>query len=185
MALSVAWRCAEGHTSLPVVYASRHGALERTIELLENLAKDEPLSPTAFSLSVHNSTVGLFSITRRDRSPATAVAAGAETLPAALLEGIGLLADGAEAVLVVYVDTPPPPPYDVFDEEKLPPFAVALLLTRATLGPRCRLTRARGAAKLPCRHAPAALMSFLLEESAEMPLQAGSDLRLARGGADA
>jgi hypothetical protein len=134
---------------------------------------------------VHNSTVGLYSITRRDRSPTTAIAAGADTLPAALLEAVGLLADGAEAVLAVYVDSPPPPPYDAFDREELPPFAVALLLTRAPAGSRCRLTRSRGAAKPPRAHAPAALMSFLLEDSAEMPLQAGSGLSLVRGGADA
>jgi hypothetical protein len=62
MAMSTAWPCAEGLDSVQSVFACRHGALGRTVELLTNLSREEPLSPTSFSLSVHNSTLGLFSI---------------------------------------------------------------------------------------------------------------------------
>ncbi|EQD52842.1 hypothetical protein B1B_10544 [mine drainage metagenome] len=60
MALYVAWQCAGDRMGLPFVFASRHGSLTRTVQLLDSLSQREPLSPAAFSLSVHNSTVGFF-----------------------------------------------------------------------------------------------------------------------------
>src|SRR5690348_4788326 len=92
MAMSTAWPCSEGLESVQSVFASRHGALERTVELLHALSHDEPLSPTTFSLSVHNSTAGLFSIARTDRGAATAMAAGDDSLGLSLLEGANLIA---------------------------------------------------------------------------------------------
>ena len=56
MALATAWTCAEGLDSVQFVFASRHGDLDRTLELLTALGNKDMLSPTSFSLSVHNST---------------------------------------------------------------------------------------------------------------------------------
>src|SRR4051812_6705411 len=61
-ALSVIMPLADSQGAMPLVYVSRHGDLNRTLGLLQDLALGEPLSPTAFSLSVHNATAGLFSI---------------------------------------------------------------------------------------------------------------------------
>jgi len=164
MALHTAWPCAAGLTSVQSVFASRHGALSRTLELLDALARQETVSPASFSLSVHNSTAGLFSIARGDRGAATAMAAGADTLAMSLLEGANLVAEGAENVLVCYADDTLPPPYDSFVSgvNAHHPFAVSLLLTSAEDAPlRCRLTRADTASD----EAPeAALMRFLLDE---------------------
>jgi Beta-ketoacyl synthase, N-terminal domain len=172
MALHVAWRCAEGHTGLPLVFASRHGSLSRTMELLECLARNEPLSPAAFSLSVHNSSAGLFSIARADRSPATALAAGPRTLMAALLEGAGMLTDGAVAVLVVYADETPPPEYRVYVETDTPVFALGLLLTAPDGNqPLCQLSPGRGIAMRQCPEV--AIMRFLMEDVPVARLDAG------------
>src|SRR5688572_17017530 len=62
------------------VFASRHGEVHRSVELLEALARAEPLSPMAFSLSVHNAAAGIFSIGRVVRSGSTSVAAGGDYL---------------------------------------------------------------------------------------------------------
>src|SRR5579885_2115193 len=104
MAVSTAWPCSEGLGSVQSVFASRHGALERTVELLYALSRAETLSPTSFSLSVHNSTVGLFSIARSDRSATTSMAAGEDSLGMSLMEGANLIAAGASHVLVCYAD---------------------------------------------------------------------------------
>jgi hypothetical protein len=129
MSLHVAHACAEGLSQLRLVFASRHGELNRTMDLLRQLAHDEPLSPTAFSLSVHNTAAGIFSIVRRDRSPATAIAAGDETLGCALLEAYCQLeADPALPVLVVYADEPLPEPYRGFATGPEPHHALAVLL---------------------------------------------------------
>jgi len=172
MALHVAWRCAEGHAGLPLVFASRHGSLARTVELLECLARDEPLSPAAFSLSVHNSSAGLFSIARADRSPATALAAGPRTMAAAVLEGVGMLTEGAFAVLVVYADETPPPEYRIYVEPDAPVLALGLLLTVPDgKQPLCQLTPGRGIATGP--NPEVALMEFLVDDVSVVRLDAG------------
>lgn len=179
MALHTAWPCAEGIQSLPFVFASRHGDLNRTLELLSALAKEEVLSPTDFSLSVHNSTAGLFSISRGDRAPATALAAGPDTLGMGLLEGANLLAAGAEQVLVCYAEDAPPGAYApyVADEPARHPFAVSLLLTRDAAPLECRLTRDDSSAE----EAPeAALMRFLTGASTGSVIGVDQPWRLER-----
>lgn len=181
MALHTAWPCAEGLASVPVVFASRHGDLDRTLELLTALAKGDVLSPTDFSLSVHNSTVGLFSIARGDRSPATAVAAGADTLGMGLLEGANMIAAGAEQVLLCYSDDTAPDMFQSYieDEPARSPFSVSLLLTQAADAPlQCRLTRHDGEAS----EAPeTALMRFLVGESGSSVIGVEQPWRLERG----
>ena len=179
MALHTAWPCAEGLSSVPFVFASRHGDLSRTLELLTALSKEEVLSPTDFSLSVHNSTAGLFSISRGDRAPATALAAGADTLGMGLLEGAAMIAAGAGQVLVCYADDATPEPYApyVADEPARHPFSISLLLTRDAAPLGCRLTRHDGAAA----GAPeAALVRFLMEDDMSSVIGVDQPLRLER-----
>src|SRR5690606_21595806 len=54
MAVQVAYWCQSAASGIPVVMASRYGDAERSIALLTDLARQSPLSPTAFGLSVHN-----------------------------------------------------------------------------------------------------------------------------------
>ena len=181
MALSTAWPCAEGLASVQSVFACRHGALDRTLELLIHLAARETLSPTTFSLSVHNSNVGLFSIARSDRGAATAMAAGSDSLTMALLEGANLVADGAPHVLVCYSDDVTPSPYCDFDIEDAShrPFAVSLLLTPPGEGITCRLARGDAATgETP----EASLMRFLVDETPHSVIGVDQPWRLERGG---
>ncbi len=135
IALRAAFDCCADITGpLPTVFASRHGEVHRSLELLEALAKEEGLSPTSFSLSVHNAAAGLFSIGRKDRSPSTSLAAGLDSLPMAVLEAAGMLAEGAPRVLVVAQEEPLPAPFQPYVAEREPCAAVALLLEPATSG---------------------------------------------------
>ncbi len=95
----------------PMVFASRWGDLARSVGMLEQLAQAQPLSPTAFSLSVHNAIGALYSIARQDRSNYSAVSAGEYSAEAGVAEAQGLLADGAPAVLLVCFDAPLPEVY--------------------------------------------------------------------------
>ena len=72
MAFSVGWPLAEGLEDLPLVFISRHGETPRTLDILSDLASEQPLSPTQFSLSVHNAVIGLWSILRNETSEMTA-----------------------------------------------------------------------------------------------------------------
>ncbi|XZG71024.1 beta-ketoacyl synthase chain length factor [Chitinibacteraceae bacterium HSL-7] len=115
---------------LPLVFVSRHGDAERSSALLTELASDGAISPQAFSMAVHNATAGLWSIAHRQRSAITALAAGANGVQAALTEAWSQLADGANAVNVVFADAPLPACYSAFEDDDTGPYGIALTLTR-------------------------------------------------------
>lgn len=118
MALKVAGDCVDAQTTARVVFASRHGELRRTTDILRDIEAGKPVSPNGFSLSVLNAMSGLFGIARRDRSAATAVSAGAETLGYALLEAHAQRTDEpASPVLLIYADEPADARYGVIEQE--------------------------------------------------------------------
>lgn len=128
MALKVAGDCVEARPATRVVFASRHGELRRTTDILSSIEAGKPVSPNAFSLSVLNAMSGLFGIARRDRSAATAVSAGAQTLGYALLEAYAQYAERPETpVLVVYADEPADARYGAVEQE-VQQGALALLI---------------------------------------------------------
>lgn len=135
MALEVAYECLGGRTGVPVVFCSRHGEVARAVELLSDLAHGEPLSPTAFSMSVHNAHVGLLTIARKDRANHIALAAGGATIEHAVIEACGLLADGAASVLLVACDAPLPELFMPYRDCVEQAHAWAWLLTAAADAP--------------------------------------------------
>ncbi|MDV5768179.1 beta-ketoacyl synthase chain length factor [Stenotrophomonas maltophilia] len=111
MAIQTACWCEDGQgadSDVPLVFASRHGDVARSMDLLGALVGDQPLSPTGFGLSVHNAIAALYSIARGHRGNYLALAAGQATVEAACLEAVGLLADGAREVRVVVYESPLP-----------------------------------------------------------------------------
>lgn len=131
MSLHVAHETLGAHPPVRCVFSSRHGEKPRTVELLTALAHDEPLSPSGFSHSVHNSAVGLLSIIRADTSPSTALSAGRYSFSQALLEALAQLAENpAEPVLLLHADERLPAIYDAYRDEDDHSHALALLLGR-------------------------------------------------------
>lgn len=125
MAISAADACdiAANRDDLPLVFVSRHGDVAGSVELLHALGQSEALSPTAFSLSVHNAVGALYSIVRKRRGNYLALAAGAASVENACVEAAGLLADGAAEVLLICYDGPLPEVYQCFAEEAATHFA--------------------------------------------------------------
>lgn len=121
MAIQTAYWCDRAEAAgIPFLFASRHGDVSCSVELLETLSRGEPLSPTGFGLSVHNAIAALYSIVRGERGNYLALAAGRATPEAALVEAAGLLADGAPEALVVVYDAALPPVYADFRDEPDP-----------------------------------------------------------------
>lgn len=137
MAFAVAWPLAESHGPMPLVFASRHGETPRNYELLCELARGEELSPTQFSLSVHNAIIGLWSIMRGDSSEMTAIAAESDGLEHALLEACTLLDEGCPQVLLMITEGAQPQAYRPWIDDAPFPFALALVISR---GGQWRLT---------------------------------------------
>lgn len=174
VALQAAYWAQDEAPSGPVVFASRWGELARSVGMLQQLAAGEALSPTAFSLSVHNAIGALYSIARQDRHNYQAVSAGEFSVEAGFAEAAGLLADGADRVLFVYVDGPLP---DLYREGASPaapfdvPHAFACLLRPAapgTVGIGLRSGVPDGRASTPLLPPGLAVLQFLLGDQAEM-----------------
>ena len=138
MVFAVARGVVDEGESMPTVFASRHGELDRTVELLSSIARDQDLSPTSFGLSVHNAIVGQWSMFRGDRSEVTAIAAVGDGLELALVEATALLQERAGPVLVLFAEGETPEPYTGLVADV--PFRHALAL-RVERGADWTLTR--------------------------------------------
>lgn len=141
MAIQVAcWTTDPAGADPPLVFASRHGDVRRSLDLLEQQAAGETMSPTQFGLSVHNAVAALYSIFRGERGNGVALAAGKATAEAALVEAAGLLADGAPQVQVVVYDAPLPMAYAAHRDEVEAAWAWSLRLQAAPADIRLQLS---------------------------------------------
>ncbi|HEY1042989.1 MAG TPA: beta-ketoacyl synthase chain length factor [Telluria sp.] len=132
MALEVAYACLDGRANVDTVFCSRHGDVARSLALLEDLVRGEPLSPTGFGMAVHNANAGLLSIARQDRAQHIALAGAAATLEHGLVEACGLIAYGAPRVLVVMADCPLPGLLRPFDDSPTHQYALGLMVAPAS-----------------------------------------------------
>ena len=87
IALSTILKCYENE-DVKLVYASRYGELERVVKLIKQEHEDNEISPAGFSFSVHNSTIGLFSLINNMHSSYNSIAAGEESFSAGLLDAV-------------------------------------------------------------------------------------------------
>ena len=134
--------CIDEHTIIPTVFSSTHGELGKSFAMMEMLEAGEEISPTAFSLSVHNAIAGLFSIAWQNKLQSTVVAPGEEGLAAAFIEALGLLQEGAEQVLLVFYDEPmldfyPFAPFKLSADESC---ALALRIAKSGEGQALRMS---------------------------------------------
>ena len=78
----------ENSDDIKLVYASQYGELERVVKLIKQEHEENEISPTGFSFSVHNSTVGLFSLLKKIYSSYNSIAGGEESFSVGLLDAI-------------------------------------------------------------------------------------------------
>lgn len=117
----------ESESNVPVVYASNNSEINRSFGLWYQLLTEGDVSPTSFSLSVHNALVGQWSEFRQVTTETIAITARQDNLEAALFEAYLLLNDGYDKVLVVVAESPLLASYNV-EPVKRPPFAYALAM---------------------------------------------------------
>ncbi|GAB2701715.1 beta-ketoacyl synthase chain length factor [Aliiglaciecola aliphaticivorans] len=115
--------------NIPCVFASQHGDTKLTLSLLEGIGKHDDMSPTGFSLAVHNAVSGLFSIIHHNNREITAIAAMQGLIASALFEAIGQLQISEKVLCIVY-DMPLPSLYQPFSQSSEFPYALALVLSR-------------------------------------------------------
>ncbi len=120
---------AEGE-SLPSIFASRHGDTGLTLSLLEEIGRAEPISPTGFSLAVHNAVAGIISIARADKAPITAISSMQGLLLQTFFEAVVQL-ESHPRVLCVINDIPLPELYRPYELGPPFPFALAFIVRRS------------------------------------------------------
>jgi hypothetical protein len=122
------------------VFATRHGSINESIELLHQVVAGERLSPTKFSHTVHNAQAGLFCIAAGNRQASSSLAAGADTFACGWLEALTHLERDAETpVLLVTSDVPLDPTFAVLVHEPPGAYGLGLLLAREGDGPAFEL----------------------------------------------
>lgn len=103
--LELALRCSEGFQVDYLVYASRHGQLHYSYDLIKDILVGETPSPIKFSQSTHNSIGGLYCILSKNKIPMTAISAGNNTKRMGLLSALNHLESFPEHnVLLIYSD---------------------------------------------------------------------------------
>ncbi len=114
----------------PIIFSSRHGDIHKTSILLENLAQQEMLSPTAFALSVHNAVPSLYSILTKNKAAINAIAAGQDSFFMAIIDAYVRLATGVcDEVLFIHADQNLPEIYDTFKDEQQIAHSVAMQIS--------------------------------------------------------
>ncbi|MFK5951058.1 MAG: beta-ketoacyl synthase chain length factor [Methylococcales bacterium] len=132
--------CLEEHSKIPTVFSSTHGELAKSFKMMQMIEAGEEISPTAFSLSVHNAIAGLFAMAYENKVQSTVVAPGEEGIAAAFIEAMGLLDEGEKQVLIILYDEPlvsfyPDKPYKLTTNKSC---AVALTISKTGSGtPMC------------------------------------------------
>jgi len=154
---------AQGSATMPLVFASRHGETTASFRLLQTLASDAPVSPTAFCLSVHNAVPAQWSIVRRETAESVALSAEGDGLEHAFIEAALLLAAGHDEVLVVIAEERPPDAYGPWITD-IPHDYVAAFQLCSGDGWRLALCDAasHGDAPQPCWPNPLNLLRHLL-----------------------
>jgi hypothetical protein len=156
-----------------VVFSSAHGEICKSLEMLQTIQAGQELSPTAFSLSVHNAIAGLFSIAFKINKEITVIAPGQEGIAPAFIEALGLLHEGEDEVLMVLYDEPIADFYPIapFNLNTSIPCVLGLRIALAGDGLNLKLCRS-GQARDDGEH-PAqllALIKFLLADEQVMSL---------------
>ena len=129
LALNSAMQTLDTHNVDYIVWVSQYGDEAKTLNILEDVLREQTPSPTQFSTSVHNAISGLYSILCRDATPATSLAGAWND---GLIEAYAWLKTRPEArqVLLVYYDEALP---DIYAEHQ--PFAAFAMAAMISLAP--------------------------------------------------
>jgi len=93
-----------GSDRLPILWCSRYGSLARSARMMQSIADQVPMSPTDFSLSVHNAEAGIYSIAHLNKQPVIALSSAHDPLYNYLLEAQLMAQEEQHDVIVVLTD---------------------------------------------------------------------------------
>lgn len=170
IAVEAALALIEKHQIDRAVFTSRHGELERTYKILQTLAMEQQISPTDFSMSVHNTAAGWMTIEAKNTLPVTSLSAGSDSFQQGLLEARAMLSvKEVNTVLLVDFDGCAPDMYAQNQNNLFTPYCVAIILTKGE-SLNCRLIQEAKSHSMP--QSLQFLRHYLLKDN-DFPLAAG------------
>jgi hypothetical protein len=113
------------------VFGSALGEVTTMLGLLDEMSRNEPLSPMSFATSVHSAAAGTMSISAGNRGFTTSISAFHDTAGAALFEAIGLLGSLQTPVIIACGDENSPDRF-VSDEHAFDMLTAAVALVPPT-----------------------------------------------------
>ncbi len=119
------------------IFASANGELATALHILESMDASASVSAARFVQSVHNTPSGVFSIATGNTLPSNTVAAGEDTVAAALVEAAWMCAEDPSPVLVSFADEPIPALFR--PEREVTALAVAFVVAGEGAGRKCTL----------------------------------------------
>ena len=162
-ACAVANHCRQKSGDMPSVFFSSHGESQYYLEMLDGIAAREDVSPSRFSLCVHNAIAGLSSFHSTSFQPYVSLSGGTEGMFAAFLEAAGMLLE-VPKVLVVWYEQPLPEAYRAYLATSETTWALAMVLSRAgNPGHQLRLVRGPGKGLSTAEDSLGSLVQAILE----------------------
>lgn len=126
MALQSALLSLAGQRVDYIIWVSKYGDEEKTLNILKDVLTGQMPSPTQFSTSVHNAIAGLYSILCQDDTPSTSLSC---EWTEALIEAYAILNSqkNAQRILIVAYDQALPDLY--MDVTDFPAFAMSTIVS--------------------------------------------------------
>jgi len=137
LALDSALDLFSAHQPDAFVFTCQHGELERNFRILSSLSEGNGVSPTDFTLSVHNSAVGQLAIMLDSPTISTSIAAGEDSFHQGLIEAFSLLNNGFERILLVDFEGQIPDFYAAHMDNQWP-YACAMIIEKGN-DLRCKM----------------------------------------------
>lgn len=165
--------CIDIGEQIPAVFCSSHGEIVRSLSMLQTMKIGEELSPTAFSLSVHNAIAGLFSIAFDNRQEITTLAPGQDGIASGFIEALGLLQEKHSEVFLVFYDEPVPEFFPIAPFQLNPPSPYVLAIKLAASGAGLPIRFMRIAAEPDIHEQPLQIplfVNFLLSKQLQLQL---------------
>jgi len=116
---------------LPIISVSKYGEIQRQYAISKKIIETKEVSPTAFSLSVFNTAIGLLGISLKNHASAQAFSTMSYQLEAGLIHALSFLETHSEEekLLLLVGEERLPEAYQRISDEKNIPFIAAFLLS--------------------------------------------------------
>ncbi|MCG6212126.1 beta-ketoacyl synthase chain length factor [Vibrio furnissii] len=169
LAVQTALTLMNAHRTDYLVFASRHGELHRSADLIKDILNGEEASPMSFSQSVHNTAAGLSTIASHQAIPVTSIVAGENTFHSALTDAWLYLREHPDhRVLLVDFDLPLPEAYQAFEDKCFHGYAFGVMLTA---GDTWRVTQQPATGEVDALPHGLSVLKHYLKQDAEWLIQ--------------